>query len=80
MLQFTPSEVLVVKPDDNGTTAYAEDLVELKDAEEIITTSDEEEESGELIFSLERNLQSALRQSIDQLEEGLTITDGGVDG
>ncbi len=70
---------MVIKPDDNGTTAYAEDLVELKDAEEVISTSDEEEESGELIFSLERNLQSALRQSIDQLEEGLIITDGGTE-
>ena len=33
----------------------------------------------ELTFSMERDLQAALRQSIDQLEPGLTIIDGGAE-
>jgi len=35
------------------------------------------EESTETTFGLERDLQGALRRHIDDLEQGLTITDGG---
>ena len=36
-------------------------------------------EARELTFSLERDLQAALRRSIDQLDPGLTIVDGGAE-
>ena len=36
-------------------------------------------EQAEQTFTLERDLQSALRQSIEQLEAGLTIIDGGAE-
>lgn len=36
-------------------------------------------EARELTFSLERDLQAALRKSIDQLDPGLTIVDGGAE-
>ena len=38
---------------------------------------EEAEEPKELTFDIERNLQSALRANIEQLEAGLRITDGG---
>jgi RecB family endonuclease NucS len=36
-------------------------------------------EGAEQTFTLERDLQTALRRSIDQLEQGLTIIDGGAE-
>ena len=38
-----------------------------------------ESPSEEITFSLERDLQTALRANIEQLEEGLTIIDGGTE-
>jgi|SRR5438094_4713261 len=46
------------------------DLSEEPDAEGV-------EESEKTTFSIERDLQNALRKHIEQLEQGLTITDGG---
>ena len=40
---------------------------------------DSEEDSGDLKFGLERDLQKALRASIHQLEPGLKIVDGGTE-
>ena len=40
---------------------------------------DSEDDSDELRFGLERDLQEALRASIQQLEPGLRIIDGGVE-
>ena len=39
--------------------------------------ADELTETSEVTFGLERDLQSALRSDIEQLEPGLTIADGG---
>jgi endonuclease len=36
-------------------------------------------EQAEQTFSMERDLQAALRRSIDQLEQGLSVIDGGVE-
>ena len=45
--------------------------------DEGLPEDEEAEEPQELNFDLERNLQSALRTNIEQLEPGLKITDGG---
>lgn len=68
-------EVLVIRPDKDGKTDYADDLVtnNEEDDNELI----EAEEAEEVTFGLERDLQLALRSNIDQLEPGLKITDGG---
>ncbi|MGP1284200.1 MAG: endonuclease NucS domain-containing protein [Parasphingopyxis sp.] len=44
-----------------------------------LRVDDLSEEDNEQTFSLERDLQSALRSSIEQLETGLEIIDGGVE-
>lgn len=49
------------------------DVAELADPE----MGDLVDEAVETTFGLERDLQNALRSNIDQLEAGLTITDGG---
>lgn len=76
-LQFTPSEVLVIKPDKHGSTSYAEELLDEADLEESELVAEDVEETRELTFGLERDLQRALRSNIQQLEEGLSIIDGG---
>jgi hypothetical protein len=50
-----------------------DDIAELADPE----VGDLVDEAVETTFSLERDLQNALRANIDQLESGLTIMDGG---
>jgi hypothetical protein len=51
----------------------ADDSRELADSE----VGDLVDEAVETTFGLERDLQNALRANIDQLEPGLTVTDGG---
>jgi len=77
-LHIGSNEVLVIRPDETGTTSYANTLLEHSDdgdaeAPHII---DENQIPG-ITFALERNLQSALRSNIEQLEPGLSIVDGG---
>ena len=76
-LEELPDRVLLIKPDENNDTSYADsalsenaDMEDGYDAEEII-------EAAEITFGLERDLQVALRAKIDQLEPGLKISDGG---
>lgn len=78
-LEFTPNEVLVIKPDANGSTSFAEELVEAAETEDSLEASDSFDESAELKFGLERDLQLALRADIGQLEAGLSIIDGGTE-
>ena len=76
-LQFTPSEVLIIKPDHQGGTSYADELIDAKDEEDFETPLVNDENASELTFGLERDLQSALRSNIEQLEAGLRIIDRG---
>lgn len=48
----------------------------MTDASDILALSDAADAIDQ-VFGLERNLQIALRRNIEQLEPGLTITDGG---
>lgn len=66
---------LIIAPDENGDTSFADDLIddELIDEEQ----DDDFVEAAEITFGLERDLQSALRANISQLESGLTIVDAG---
>jgi RecB family endonuclease NucS len=78
-LEFTPNEVLLIRPDTNGNTAYADELVEFQDEEEAEELGIDEDESFEVTFGLEKDLQAALRCNIEQLEQGLVIIDGGAE-
>jgi RecB family endonuclease NucS len=78
-LEFTPNEVLLIRPDANGNTAYANELVELQDEKEAEEIGIDEDESFEITFGLEKDLQAALRSNIEQLEQGLVIVDGGAE-
>ena len=79
MLQFTPTEVLVIQPDELGDTSYADELVEEKEDQYGESIEQDLEDVGEITFGLERDLQTALRSNIEQLEPGLSIVDEGVE-
>lgn len=68
--------VLMIRPDANGSIAYANSFLEGIDTE-LEENEDESEEAQDLTFGLEKDLQRALRLNIQSLEEGLEITDGG---
>jgi hypothetical protein len=73
-LKIGNDRVLVIKPTDDGDTSYPYELLG-DDSED---NEDEEElEAVDTTFRLERDLQSALRANIRQLEVGLKIIDGG---
>ena len=78
-LEFTPNNVLLIRPDANGNTAYADKLVELQDEKESEELGIDEDESFEVTFGLEKDLQAAIRGNIEQLEQGLVIVDGGAE-
>ena len=78
-LGFTPNEVLLIRPDANGNTAYADEIVELQNEKEADELGIDEDESFEVTFGLEKDLQAALRGNIEQLEQGLVIVDGGAE-
>ncbi len=78
-LQFTPTEVLVIQPDELGDTSYADELVEEKEDQYGESIEQDLEDVGEITFGLERDLQTALRSNIEQLEPGLSIVDAGVE-
>lgn len=70
-----PDKFLIIAPDQNGDTSFAEDLID----DEVLDEEQEDDlaEAAEITFGLERDLQSALRANISQLESGLTIVDAG---
>jgi hypothetical protein len=72
-LNITPTEVFVIRPDENGSFEYANDLIAAIQDEDNAETI-ENEEALEMTFTLERDLQAALRKNIDTLEKGLVIT------
>lgn len=70
-LEINPDQVLLIRPDDKGDDSLLR---------EVMPSDSEDEEliaAEQITFGLERDLQSALRASIDQLETGLKITDDG---
>jgi hypothetical protein len=71
----TAERVILVRPDDAEDTEMIEELLGSED--ETSEPDKEVEEAEEIKFGLERDLQSALRANIGQIEAGLTITDGG---
>lgn len=74
-LEALADEVLLIRPNKAGKTDYADDILTNGGDEDQELM--EAEEAEEVTFGLERDLQLALRNSIDQLEPGLKITDGG---
>ncbi len=59
-LQFTPSEVLIIKPDHQGGTSYADELIDAKDEEDWQSFSEDSEQS---IGSLGEQLKNALKNN-----------------
>ena len=75
VLEEKMNQVLVIKPDENGSVAYASAVMESEAKEH--ENGKEILEAEELTFGLERDLQQALRTNISRLEEGLVIIDSG---
>jgi RecB family endonuclease NucS len=72
-LEIKSDQVLLIRPDDKGDDSILKEVMpDDSEDEELVET-----EAEEITFGLERDLQSALRANIDQLEPGLKITDGG---
>lgn len=70
-LEIKPDQVLLIRPDDKGDDSLLKEVMpDDSEDEELV-------EAEEITFGLERDLQSALRANIDQLEPGLKITDDG---
>ncbi|MFN8454711.1 MAG: endonuclease NucS [Anaerolineae bacterium] len=73
-LKIEDNQVLLIQPTEKGDTSVADELL----GNDSISDEDEAEiEAEEITFGLERDLQSALRANIQQLETGLKIIDGG---
>lgn len=74
------NDVFLIKPDIDNDTSYADDFflnnADSPDPEED-SKEDQEEVNSAIQFSLERDLQKALRANIHQLEPNLTIADNG---
>ena len=73
-MEVLEDNVVLIKPDENGDTSWADTSIADLEAE---TPEEGAEEAEEVTFGLERDLQRAIRANIDQLEPGLTIIDGG---
>jgi len=75
ILRSFDGEVFLIRPDENNSIQFAEEIIaEIQDDE---NTNIEYEDSNDLTFSLEKDLQTALRLNIESIELGLTIIDGG---
>ncbi len=75
ILRSSNNEVFLIRPDENNSIQFAEErIAEIQDEE---NENIEDEDSNDLTFSLEKDLQSALRLNIESIELGLTIVDGG---
>jgi len=71
-------EEYVIKPDGNNSVEYAASIIDL--LERLENDIDvENEELYAISFSLEKDLQAALRRNIATLKSGLKIIDGGVE-
>jgi hypothetical protein len=75
-LEISDNEVFVIRPDENGSFAYATEFISDIDTE-VQATESITEEAIEITFSLEKDMQAALRLNIETLEKGLTIIDNG---
>lgn len=69
-------KVYLIKPDENGSTAFANELLESGPGSGTDSYEEEVSEAIEVTFGLERDMQLALRSNITQLESGLSIIDG----
>jgi hypothetical protein len=74
------NDIFLIKPDINNDTSYADDFflnnTDSSDPEEDLK-NDQEDVNTSIQFSLEKDLQKALRTNIHQLEPELTIADNG---
>lgn len=76
-LEELDDTVLLIRPDESGETDFADTLFGLHGLDESPNDESVIEEAEEITFGLERDLQSALRRNINQLEAGLSIADNG---
>lgn len=76
-LEELDDRVLVIMPTEDGDTSFVDKLFEEEAEFDEEFNEDKIEEAEEITFGLERDLQSALRANIEQLESGLRIIDGG---
>jgi hypothetical protein len=76
-LEIEQDRVLLIKPSDDGDTTFASDILGNDPETEEGLSPEETFEETEVTFGLERDLQSALRANIGQLETGLRIIDDG---
>ena len=75
-IRFADNEVYLIKPDELGHFEYANAYVsEIEEDEEIEDYVNEQ--AAKITFSLERDLQKAIRLNINMLESGLKIIDNG---
>ncbi len=75
-LEKLSDRVLLIKP-ENGDTSFADILLEGETEADEGSDDEAFEEAEEITFGLERDLQSAVRANIEQLEAGLRIIDDG---
>ncbi len=68
--------VLLIKP-ENGDTSFADKQLEEETEADEGSYDETIEQAEEITFGLERDLQSAVRANIEQLEPGLRIIDDG---
>ncbi len=72
-------QVIVIKPNQDGDFTFANEILGSDSGDEEILYDMEIKEAEEITFGLERDLQKAIRDDIDQLESGLRIIDGGTE-
>ncbi len=77
-LEKLSDRVLLIKP-ENGDTSFAKELLEEETEADEDSYDETIEEAEEITFGLERDLQSAVRANIEQLEPGLEIIDKGTE-
>jgi Endonuclease NucS len=74
-LNIADDAVFAIKPDNDSKFGYAQDYInDLIEDEEVESESEDE---SDITFSLEKDMQMALRLNIGSLENGLKIVDGG---
>ena len=81
-----PSKIPIDANPYKGLASYRSTITRYREYREADTSADEpvpvtpgEDDGGGRLIGLERDLQAALRYSINQLEPGLDIIDGGVE-
>jgi hypothetical protein len=77
-MRETADQILLVMPDSNGDVSFVREILTAPPEPRQATDEEEEvEKAQEITFGLERDLQTALRAHIEQLEVGLRIIDDG---